>query len=186
MAESSRASMIGQLPEALTVRLREGATLTRRDFVALGAAVGAGAALVACGGGAADSPTSPGGGGGGGGGGGAGGIPAGVTVSGLIITVSLTQQVALTAPGGFLVVTSTTASAIIICLGTNSWKAFTSTCTHQGCTVNSFAANRINCPCHGSQFDTNGSPVAGPAPSPLVQFPLTFDATANTVQVTTS
>ena len=127
-----------------------------------------------------------GGGGGGGGGGGAGGIPAGVTVSGLIITVSLTQQVALTAPGGFLVVTSTTASAIIICLGTNSWKAFTSTCTHQGCTVNSFAANRINCPCHGSQFDTNGSPVAGPAPSPLVQFPLTFDATANTVQVTTS
>jgi len=41
-------------------------------------------------------------------------------------------------------------------------------CTHLGCTVNWFADVRtFKCPCHGSQYHSNGTNFAGPAPRPL-------------------
>jgi Rieske Fe-S protein len=47
-------------------------------------------------------------------------------------------------------------------------KAFSATCTHQGCTVASVDGGTINCPCHGSKFHiTDGSVANGPAASPL-------------------
>src|SRR5437868_652424 len=47
------------------------------------------------------------------------------------------------------------------------FKAFSSTCTHQGCTVESVSSGTINCPCHGSKFKVaDGSVAAGPAPKP--------------------
>jgi Rieske Fe-S protein len=46
--------------------------------------------------------------------------------------------------------------------------AFSSTCTHQGCTVSSVEGGTINCSCHGSKFDVaDGSVRGGPAPRPL-------------------
>jgi Rieske Fe-S protein len=48
------------------------------------------------------------------------------------------------------------------------FKAFSSTCTHAGCTVSSVNNGIIMCPCHGSQYSvTDGSVKGGPAPSPL-------------------
>lgn len=41
-------------------------------------------------------------------------------------------------------------------------------CTHLGCTVNWFPALRtFKCPCHGSEFHSDGKEFAGPAPRPL-------------------
>jgi len=60
--------------------------------------------------------------------------------------------------------------------------AMTITCTHQGCEVEpvgSGAAARLDCPCHGSQFDRNGNVVRGPAGSPLVHFAVAVDAAGN-------
>lgn len=52
--------------------------------------------------------------------------------------------------------------------------AFTSTCTHRGCTVNEVHNGKIFCPCHGSVFDaTTGAVVAGPAPAPLSKIGVT-------------
>jgi Rieske Fe-S protein len=49
-----------------------------------------------------------------------------------------------------------------------TFKAFSSTCTHQGCTVSSVEGGTINCSCHGSKFDVaDGSVRGGPAPRPL-------------------
>jgi Rieske Fe-S protein len=48
--------------------------------------------------------------------------------------------------------------------------AYSAICTHQGCTVTYNASiKRLKCPCHGAEFDPlkNGSPVGGPAETPL-------------------
>jgi Rieske Fe-S protein len=47
------------------------------------------------------------------------------------------------------------------------FKAFSSTCTHQGCTVRDVAGGTINCPCHGSKFNLDGTVANGPATRPL-------------------
>jgi len=48
------------------------------------------------------------------------------------------------------------------------FKAFGTTCTHQGCQVAEVADGQIKCPCHGSRYSIeDGSVQAGPAPDPL-------------------
>jgi Rieske Fe-S protein len=54
-----------------------------------------------------------------------------------------------------------------------TFKAFSATCTHQGCTVNEVKGGTINCPCHGSKFAVaDGTPKAGPAKKPLPEKPV--------------
>lgn len=52
-------------------------------------------------------------------------------------------------------------------------KAFSTTCTHAGCAVNSISDGTINCPCHGSRFRiADGSVAGGPASGPLSPVPI--------------
>ncbi|MFG3346493.1 Rieske (2Fe-2S) protein [Streptomyces sp. NPDC048018] len=53
------------------------------------------------------------------------------------------------------------------------FKAFSSRCTHQGCSVGSVADGVIVCPCHQSHFDaSDGSVKQGPATQPLEPTPI--------------
>jgi Rieske Fe-S protein len=47
------------------------------------------------------------------------------------------------------------------------FKGFAAICTHAGCTVNKVADGVIDCPCHGSKFNLDGSVANGPATKPL-------------------
>jgi Rieske Fe-S protein len=47
------------------------------------------------------------------------------------------------------------------------FKGFSSTCTHKGCTVDKIADGTIDCPCHGSKFNLDGTVAKGPADKPL-------------------
>jgi Rieske Fe-S protein len=48
------------------------------------------------------------------------------------------------------------------------FKAFSATCTHQGCKVKSVTDGVIVCPCHSSRFAiADGAVTGGPAKSPL-------------------
>jgi Rieske Fe-S protein len=48
------------------------------------------------------------------------------------------------------------------------FKAFSATCTHQGCQVASVQSGTIHCPCHGSQYSiVDGSVKVGPSTKPL-------------------
>jgi len=60
--------------------------------------------------------------------------------------------------------------------------AMTLTCTHQGCNMalqGSVSAQGIVCSCHGSRFDPNGNPTAGPAGAPLVHYAVSEDGAGN-------
>lgn len=58
-------------------------------------------------------------------------------------------------------------------------KAFSTTCTHRGCQVESVRGGTINCPCHGSRFNVaDGSVAGGPATRPLPAVAVTVDGTA--------
>ena len=52
------------------------------------------------------------------------------------------------------------------------FKGLSATCTHAGCTVSEVANGTINCPCHGSKFNLDGSVANGPASRPLAAEPI--------------
>lgn len=58
--------------------------------------------------------------------------------------------------------------------------AVSAVCTHLGC-ITRYHANEgmIACPCHGSQFDTDGNVTHGPAPRPLPWLEVKADAEGN-------
>lgn len=54
----------------------------------------------------------------------------------------------------------------------NTYKAFLLKCTHQGAELQVFG-DKMECPAHGSEFNTDGFPIEGPATDPLRSFPVT-------------
>ena len=55
--------------------------------------------------------------------------------------------------------------------------ALSARCAHLGCTINWFADLRVfKCPCHGSEYHSNGVNFAGPAPRPLDRFRIALSA----------
>ena len=53
---------------------------------------------------------------------------------------------------------------------------FSAVCTHLGCIVRwNLAENRIECPCHGGQFDLQGAVIGGPPPEGIQAFVLKIE-----------
>ncbi|MGZ3097940.1 Rieske (2Fe-2S) protein [Streptomyces sp. H62] len=146
----------------------------RRTVVAAAGAAGLAVVLTACGGsdddassdtGAAPSAPSAEAADGGGSGGGDAGAGAALAATADIPEgggkVFADQKVVVTQPAA------------------GEFKAFSATCTHQGCAVKSVSEGVINCPCHNSNFSiTDGSVQSGPArkPLPAVQITVSGDS----------
>ena len=105
----------------------------------------------------------------------------------IIVDLSSSENSALVTVGGALALGSNVIDSKGILLYRQSDTnvlAFSRNCTHNGCTIESFDNNGISaCPCHGSQFNTSGSVVIGPAVNPLTQYSATI--TGNIVTITT-
>ena len=68
----------------------------------------------------------------------------------------------------------TEAKCVVTQPSKGDFKAFTSVCTHQGCTVSAGTDGVIPCTCHGSQFSMeDGSVLQGPATAPLAAVAIT-------------
>ncbi len=103
----------------------------------------------------------------------------GVTVSGNTIRIDLTSQAALAATGGWLLVID--AQTLVVNVG-GSYRAMTSVCTHSACDRNwTFSNSKFTCTCHGSEFDTSGNVLQGPANQPLRSFTTGLNGTVLTV-----
>jgi Rieske Fe-S protein len=55
------------------------------------------------------------------------------------------------------------------------FRAFSAVCTHQGCVVDDVSSGMINCPCHGSMFNLDGTVMGGPATKPLPEVRIKVD-----------
>jgi Rieske Fe-S protein len=164
---------------------------SRREFMSAATySLLATALAAACGGGGGDGgPTTPTGSN-------PGGTPggAGIGFAGNVLTIPLSAAAGLAAANGFFISNSGSndvrdannraADVIVLNLGDNTFRAFSSICTHERCTVADYRNGRITCPCHGSQFDNAGRNVSGPAPLPLTEYAVAFNATTRTVSVT--
>ncbi|MFE2282261.1 Rieske (2Fe-2S) protein [Streptomyces sp. NPDC059454] len=152
----------------------------RRTVVAAAGAAGLAVALTACGGsdddtssssvdpGSAGGPSDDGGtdSGGSGGGENAGADP-------LASTADIPEGGGKVFADRKVVVTQPTAG---------EFKAFSATCTHQGCAVKSIADGVINCPCHNSNFSiSDGSVKSGPATKPLPAVEITVSGDSITL-----
>ncbi|MFI6205960.1 Rieske (2Fe-2S) protein [Streptomyces sp. NPDC051041] len=134
----------------------------RRTVVAAGAA-GLAVALTACGG-SEDVPSgaaSPDSSGTARDSGGTGGSPGGDAAAG----AALASASEIPEGGGKVFADR---KVVVTQPSAGEFKAFSATCTHQGCAVRSVADGVINCPCHNSNFSiTDGSVRSGPATAPL-------------------
>jgi len=142
----------------------------RREFClrAVQAASVAGVAnmLQGCGGG---SPTSP-----------SGNTPQLTTINGSVANGIVTLPIGAASPlasvGGAALVQTSVGVFLVSRTGQNTFSVLTATCTHQECTITGFQNSTYVCPCHGSQYNTSGVVLSGPAPRSLRQFPSQFDS----------
>jgi cytochrome b6-f complex iron-sulfur subunit len=88
-------------------------------------------------------------------------------------TVDLSSQEgsALNSVGGYIYKNG----VVIARVSQTQFSALSQACTHQGTTVNyQSSASRFHCPNHGSNFDTNGNVINGPATRNLTKYNTTL------------
>jgi cytochrome b6-f complex iron-sulfur subunit len=156
---------------------------SRREFCATAchatslAAIGV--LLPGCGGGGGGNPAGPGGGG--------TPAPALPQVNGLVtgqgVTVPIDAASPLASTGTAALVRSGAGDILVTRTAQDIFAALTAICTHEACTITGFRNATFVCPCHGSQYNTAGQVLNGPATRPLRVFPTQFAAGTLTITV---
>lgn len=104
-----------------------------------------------------------------------------ITVNGNRITVALNRISDLRTDGSALFLGQQ--QLIVLRVSQTDYRAYTNVCTHSGCGIFLFESSRMKCQCHGSEFDTTGRNVAGPAPSPLVRYAVSLDTSRTFLEI---
>lgn len=104
------------------------------------------------------------------------GNTAGVTISGGVVELDLGSDPLqfLKTQGSAILITG--ANVLAVNVGGQNIRAFTSVCTHQGCSTNwTYGDGQFTCTCHNSRFDSSGSVTRGPATRDLAEFSVSRD-----------
>lgn len=103
------------------------------------------------------------------------------------VHLSIRNYPQLSAPGGHLRVqpNGIPSSVLVMRLEDGDYAALSSICTHLECVVN-VEGPRIVCPCHGSEFDRDGSLLEGPAERPLTRYPTMIEGGVLVIDLTTT
>jgi cytochrome b6-f complex iron-sulfur subunit len=144
-------------------------TCTRRAILeGIGLATLGGLVLGACGSNGADQPSAT------------------TTTCGADTCIDLANaaNAPLVGVGGTMVIDAANDTILIVRVSETAVVALSAVCTHSGCIVEfNTSAQRIDCPCHGSEFGTDGHVIAGPAGRPLKVYQASL--ANNTITVTT-
>lgn len=103
----------------------------------------------------------------------------------ITIDINKSENSKLGAVGGSIAITGNdidSSGMLILRTGQTSVSALSRKCTHQGCTVPNFQNGISTCPCHGSQYNTSGGVVRGPAPKALKKYTASIEN--NIIQIT--
>ena len=96
------------------------------------------------------------------------------TVANGAVTVAVAAGSPLATVGGMALVTSSAGNFLVTRTAQDTFACVTANCTHQACEVSYGSGQHYVCPCHGSEFDTLGRVVVGPAVTPLRQYATQF------------
>ncbi|MCV7402003.1 Rieske (2Fe-2S) protein [Mycobacterium fragae] len=136
---------------------------TRRDVLLGAGALGAGAFLAACGGNQPESTSTS---------------TAGTEES--VPTRSGPLKASDVPVGGGTILEDQ--NTVITQPRPGEFKAFSATCTHLGCQVDTVKDDTIQCPCHGSKYSiTDGSVAHGPTTKPLPEKTVTLNGDILTI-----
>ena len=106
------------------------------------------------------------------------------TAAGSTVTVSNVSGTSLANVGSAALVQAGGTSILVIQTAQGSFNAFTAVCTHEQNVITGFQNNNtFVCPAHGSQFNTSGAVVQGPATQRLRQFTTQFTNNVLTITV---
>ncbi len=97
-----------------------------------------------------------------------------VTPSNGVITLAVGAGSPLAAVGGAALLQYSNGAVLAAHSAQNTFNAVTAICTHQGCLITGYSGGDYVCPCHGSQFGTDGHVVQGPAGAPLQAYTTSF------------
>ena len=87
------------------------------------------------------------------------------------LSIELDQVPKLKQIGGQITIKLTQGEVLLIRDSERTVRIFNAHCTHKGCLVKYKEKDgRIECPCHGSQFDLNGNVLRGPAQRSLPSY----------------
>ncbi len=109
--------------------------------------------------------------------------PGGLAVA-RVTDLAATNAVAFNVPAGAPAPLPAGDPAVIVKLQDGTFVAYDTVCTHEGCTVQWDARDRLLlCPCHGATFDPsqNAAVLAGPTRQPLASLPIKVDAATGTI-----
>jgi cytochrome b6-f complex iron-sulfur subunit len=96
------------------------------------------------------------------------------TISGNSFTLTIDGNSPLNAVGSAALVQASGQPFLVAHTAQDTFVALTGTCTHQACTINGISGGNYVCPCHGSQYNTAGVVLSGPAPRNLAKFTTAF------------
>jgi cytochrome b6-f complex iron-sulfur subunit len=108
-------------------------------------------------------------------------IPAGVTNNTITLTVDSASPLA--AVGSAALLQTPSGSFLVARTAQDVFNAMTAVCTHEACTVERYQSGTFTCPCHGSQYNTSGGVVRGPASVSLRRFTTSFTNNVLTISL---
>jgi cytochrome b6-f complex iron-sulfur subunit len=91
-----------------------------------------------------------------------------------VVSVAIDPSGPLASVGGAAFVRASNGAFLVFRAAQDAFNVMTAVCTHEGCDVTGISGSTFVCPCHGSQFNSTGSVVKGPASRPLQRFTANF------------